>query len=315
MTLPAGCSSRAPDPEDASRIFELVAAYNTRVVGFADCTLDDVRDELTEPGFDLAHDGWLVFDRAGTLTGYGWALGSSNGDLVDVDVIASDADVGRWLFDRALERAREIGRSRAHQRVIVDTGVYRGDETARALVAEHGFHPGTTYHRMRIDHTGPVPMPELPAGVVLRDGAHDEETRQAAYQVTTESFRDHFGEVHEPYDDWRALRESRSTFDWSQLTVLERGGAPVAMCECTDQFLEDDNCGYVIKIGVLPEARGRGLASYLLRRTFARDAAAGRAGTLLHVDTNNTTPALGLYESVGMRPILVIDVWRAELPV
>jgi hypothetical protein len=31
------------------------------------------------------------------------------------------------------------------------------------------------------------------------------------------------------------------------------------------------------------------------------------------VDTNNTTPALRLYESVGMRPVLVIDVWRREV--
>lgn len=38
--------------------------------------------------------------------------------------------------------------------------------------------------------------------------------------------------------------------------------------------------------------------------------AAGRAGTILHVDSNNTTPALSLYESVGMRATLVIDVWR-----
>ena len=45
-------------------------------------------------------------------------------------------------------------------------------------------------------------------------------------------------------------------------------------------------------------------------RSFSADAAAGRVGTLLHVDTNNTTPALGVYESVGMRPVLVIDAWR-----
>jgi len=36
-------------------------------------------------------------------------------------------------------------------------------------------------------------------------------------------------------------------------------------------------------------------------------------GTILHVDTNNPTPALGLYERVGMRPVLVIDVWRRSL--
>ena len=39
---------------------------------------------------------------------------------------------------------------------------------------------------------------------------------------------------------------------------------------------------------------------------------AGRAGTLLNVDTNNTTPALHVYESVGMRPVLVIVAARSR---
>ena len=64
------------------------------------------------------------------------------------------------------------------------------------------------------------------------------------------------------------------------------------------------------RVGVLLEARGHGLAKYLLQNAFAIDAAAGRAGTILHVDSANPTPALGLYLWVGMRPILVIDVWN-----
>lgn len=51
----------------------------------------------------------------------------------------------------------------------------------------------------------------------------------------------------------------------------------------------------------------------MLRWAFATDATRGLGGTLLHVDSSNTTPALGLYESVGMRTILVIDAWRADL--
>ena len=48
--------------------------------------------------------------------------------------------------------------------------------------------------------------------------------------------------------------------------------------------------------------------------SLAFAAAAGRSGTILHVDTNNPTPALGLYLSVGMKPVLIIDVWRRTLP-
>jgi len=80
-----------------------------------------------------------------------------------------------------------------------------------------------------------------------------------------------------------------------------------------DQFVADEGCGYIARVAVVEAARGRGLAKLLLRQAFAADAAKGRRGTILHVDTNNPTPALGLYERVGMRPVLVIDVWRRSL--
>jgi ribosomal protein S18 acetylase RimI-like enzyme len=128
--------------------------------------------------------------------------------------------------------------------------------------------------------------------------------------VLTESFRDHFGSVARPFEQWHETLEVESIFDWPQLTVADLDGRPVAMLLANSGYVETDNCGYVADIGVLPEARGRGIAKYLLRTAFATDARAGRTGTILHVDTNNTTPALGLYESVGMRPILIIDMWR-----
>jgi mycothiol synthase len=166
---------------------------------------------------------------------------------------------------------------------------------------------------MRIDHTEPVTAPEPPADVVVRRGTPDEASRRAAYEVHSESFDGQFGFVRRSYEEWFKARESQSTFDWSQLTVLELDGQAVAYRECTDQFVSDENCGYIGRLGVLKEARGRGLAKYLLRDAFCRDAAVGRSGTILHVDTNNPTPALGLYLSVGMRATLVIDVWRRKV--
>lgn len=35
---------------------------------------------------------------------------------------------------------------------------------------------------------------------------------------------------------------------------------------------------------------------------------------ILHVDTNNPTPALGLYLSVGMTPTVVFEGWRRVIP-
>ncbi|WP_185444683.1 hypothetical protein [Kribbella qitaiheensis] len=60
-------------------------------------------------------------------------------------------------------------------------------------------------------------------------------------------------------------------------------------------------------------ARGRGLATFLLKDAFAIDSAAGLGGTILHVDSSNPTPAVQLYLGVGMRPTVVSDVWRQTL--
>lgn len=80
-----------------------------------------------------------------------------------------------------------------------------------------------------------------------------------------------------------------------------------------NQFVPDESCGYIARVAVIEGARGKGLAKLLIRQAFAIDAGKGRVGTILHVDTNNPTPALGLYESVGMQPVLVIDMWRRVL--
>ncbi|MEQ4722690.1 hypothetical protein [Nonomuraea sp. B19D2] len=76
-----------PRVEDAPAIHELVAACDTAVIGAPDMTLDDVADELVEPGFDRDKDGWLARDADGRLTGWAWAHRIGDGDLVNVQVI------------------------------------------------------------------------------------------------------------------------------------------------------------------------------------------------------------------------------------
>lgn len=312
VNLPEGYTWRRATPADADTIFTLVTRYNTEVIGFGDCTLDDLRADLIEPGFDLATDSWLVFGPDGGLTGFGWAIGKGGGQEVDVDVISREDAVVDWLFERVLARAAECARAGGHATCNVDKGTYRDDTRMRAAMEAAGFHTSTVFHRMRADHED-APEPTAPPGVTLRTGPGDEQFRRTAHAVLNGSFADHYGWFPKSFEDWHQTLAQDNTFDWSMLTLAELDGTPVGILIPTDQFVEDEKCGYVADIGVLPQARGHGIAKYLLRIQFRNDFLAGRAGTILHVDTNNTTPALGLYESVGMRPVLVIDVWRREL--
>ncbi|MFC6089856.1 GNAT family N-acetyltransferase [Saccharothrix lopnurensis] len=311
LTAPTGHTARPPALDDAEAILRLVHACTTPVIGFGDYTLDDVRDELGRPGLDPARDAWLVLDGDEPV-GYATVEGRGDGARADVDVVSARPAVVDWLFERALARAREVARAAGHAEVVVDQGVYRQDEALRGKVAALGFAVGTTFHRMRVDHAGAVPPPAPIAGLVLRR-ADDDGVRRAAHEVWNGSFAGQFGFTPKTYREWHEAQDRKSIFDWSGLWLAELAGAPVGFLERTDQFADEDR-GYVGHLGVLPAARGRGVAGHLLRHAFHLDTAEGRVGTVLHVDSNNPTPALGLYESAGMRPVLVIDVWRGTFP-
>jgi ribosomal protein S18 acetylase RimI-like enzyme len=313
MDLPDGRTWRRATLADAEAVFELTAACNLAVVGVPDRTLEDVRNDLGEPGFDLETDSWLVHDRAGALVGFAWTYRKGTGEQVDVDTIAPDDGVARWMYERVLARAGEMAAAGGHRQAVVDQGIYREDARIRALAQARGFRPATTFYRMRIDHDG-APAPTAPPGVTVHADTGAEDFRRTAHAVLVESFKDHFGWLAKPFEEWQDGLERDTTFDWSQLTVAELDARPVAIMVTTDQFVADEDCGYVADLGVLAEARGRGIAKYLLRSAFAADVAAGRTGTILHVDGNNTTPALGLYEGVGMRRVLTIDVFRRTVP-
>lgn len=309
VALRPGHTWRRPRADDAEAFFDLVATHNTAVIGFADFTLDDARDQLTEPGFDPDTDGWLVHDPAGELIGFGWVFGEPDSDQVEIEIITDDEAVADWLLAQILTRAGELAAAAGHGAPRMGLNIYRDDAAHRAWAEARGFTPATTFHRMRIDHDGPVEPPVVPDGVVVRVGPGDEALRRDAHRVLMASFADHFGWVQIGFDEWHERVSSAASDDWAQLKVAYVDGAPAAMELSHNGFVEDDDCGYVRFIGVLTEYRGRGLARLLLQQAFADDAERGRQGTLLHVDTNNTTPALGLYLGLGMRPVLVVDVW------
>jgi mycothiol synthase len=311
--LPAGYTWRHPDVDDAEAIWEFVAERNTTVIGFPDVTLDDIRDELEEPGFDPSIDGWIVHDRAGRVAGYAWACRKSDSNEVDIDTVAEVESVGDCLWAVTVARAREIGAALGHAEVALDVGIYRADEAQQTRARAGGFTIGTTFHRLRIDHHD-VPAEPDASGVTICTGEEGEQVRRDALAVVNAATAGQFGFVEREFDEWHRDIEASASHDWAQLRVVYLDNEPVAMLYGNDQFAEDERCGYIARVAVVEAARGRGLAKLLLRQAFARDARAGRVGTILHVDTNNPTPALGLYERVGMRPVLVIDVWRRIVP-
>ncbi len=313
----AGYVVRPPSLADAQDVLAVETAHNVPLIGDPNATLDDVIDELTEPAWDAETDGWFVRTEAGEPVGHGWACRKGDSDNVDlgVYVVPGHDKVAAFLWDRAVWRAKEIARELGHKRVTLDIGLFPEDALVRGLAEREGLAPAATFVRMRIDHDQPVPYPPLPDGVELRHATESAEVRRDAFSVRQTAFADHFGAVERTFEDWVAEREASNSHDWRLVHVAYAGDIPAAALIRTNNFLQDLNCGYVLSLSTLPEFRGRGLAGFLLRYAFAADAEEGRAGTVLHVDTNPQRPALGLYRRAGMHEVLTIDVFRMSVDV
>jgi ribosomal protein S18 acetylase RimI-like enzyme len=297
---------RRPRGTDAAAIHDLVAEHDTSVIGRPDMTLTDVADVLEE--LDLENDSWLIHE-GGRVLGWGYAQRQMDSDNVEIDVRARTPQAAALLWDTVTERARRLASEAGHAQVRMDIAVYEQDAAMRAAASERGFAPATSFHRMRIDFPAPAPA-SVPGTTVETGSPHDEELKRTAHGIQQVGFAQHFGFVPRTFEEWAETMERSSANDWNQLLVARADGEPAAMLLGTDQFVEDEDCGYVRTLAVLPRFRGRGLGKLLLGHAFAADERRGRVGTILHVDSNNTTPALGLYLSAGMRPVLAIDVWR-----
>jgi ribosomal protein S18 acetylase RimI-like enzyme len=133
--------------------------------------------------------------------------------------------------------------------------------------------------------------------------------RRLIHALYCESFAEHFGSSNDrPFDDWIASVEGLPGTDPSRWWIATLDGKPVGICLLDDSKAEFGE-GYVRTLGVIPAARGRGIATWLLACAAADCVERGRTGIALSVDGANTTGATVLYASVGYSTRQVIDVW------
>lgn len=309
LSVDARLHRRTVTIDDLDAVVELLAASDIAVLGRTDYTADEVAADLRDP--DIRHEGW--YDDRGALVAYGWVMRSGQSSKVVIDCyVAQDADpsVGPDLVAHLEGRAAALAAAAGHDHAVLDASAYRQDERTAGWLRARGFTFGTTFTRMRIDldPRAPVDEPELPQGVEIRRTDGSEDDLRTGHRLQEAAFTEHYGHVAQEFERYRKRFEERGP-GWSTLYLASLDGEPVAELIGTRQFEQDDDAGYVRSIGVVREGRGRGVAKALLRRYFADCQAQGRAGVLLHVDVSNVTGALGVYESVGMRPVLEIDAW------
>lgn len=272
-------------------------------------SIEELREELTDPRIDPARDIRLWEDADGALVAYAeiWKPTPPPGEEPDgflwfkvhPDMRGGSLEVQAlaWGEARMREVARECG-----ARVTLRSGA-RDDDTARlALLRRHGFSVVRYFLRMgrRLDE--PIPEPEFPAGFTLRHvaGEHEAEAWVAMYN---ESFIDHWN--HHPMTV-EVFKHTRVDADYraeQDLIAVAPDGTFAAFCHCQIHQAENArtgrNEGWVHVLGTRRGFRKIGLGRAMLLAGLHRLKADGVDTAILGVDAMNPTGATRLYESVG----------------
>ncbi|MET9057746.1 MULTISPECIES: GNAT family N-acetyltransferase [Streptomyces] len=296
---------------DAPAVTALLNEIDVIEIGRPETDLHTVEADLKHPETDLDRDSWLAFD-GDRLVAYGLLWDESGGERIDIDhyVLPDRQDTGlavlKAMEDRALEKARENGAERA----VVHLHLNVRPTLDTSLLGERGWSAVRRYHVLRraVDadaDRAPEPLP----GVRLRPCA-DEADRRRVHALYQASFADHFDFQPRAYEAWLHDLDA-GKLDWSLVWIAETddlGDAGFLMARDDREAM-----GWIRGIGVLREARGRGLAGLMLRHAFAVFAARGRDVVGLGVDTSNATGAPRLYARHGMTVHYAVDTWEAVL--
>lgn len=298
-------------PADLTEMCDVATRSDMAVRGSTFASVDFLETIMSEPGFDRTTDVVTVTDKTtGNLVAFGRFMerdpyvASQTGASVDPDHLGRG--IGGCIVEWALQRAEaSIGRAPDGARVTATLVSNDSNERAKRLFVSKGFQIERYFLEMEIALSAPVEVPPLPNGITMRTLRHDEDTVELSDAVE-EAFKDHFGFTESTPEvaaaRWRNWRSSEA-WDDDLVWLAEKDGDIVGMNVCIKDHGSRTNYGYVATLGVLPIARGMGLARSMLSTSFAEYQRRGKDVVALHVDADNISGATRLYTGVGMHEV------------
>jgi mycothiol synthase len=321
--LPDGLTARPLRADDVAPVAALLAAAEP----FDDLgeypDADDLGEWWTGWGVDLDRDGLVACDGAGLVVGYAAVIAPRNfrgAFAVYLEgCVRPDhrgRGVGRGLLDWQLARGAEIHvEQQPGETARLTVGVGERVTPLESLVRRAGLTSERWYRHMQRPLTE-LPEPRAVAGVDLVPFTwdRDDEVRR----VHNASFTEHHGSAERDSDAWQDLFTGQRSFR-PELSVLavEDGavvGYVLAYVHEADTLATGVRQTDLGQIGVLPHARGRGLASAVITAALRAGVGHGCTRAGLQVDTENVTGALRLYESLGFVTARTSVSWSVDLP-
>ncbi len=334
VPVPDGWSVARPDEDDAGELTELLRDHELRGRGWAGASEDDLLVEVSARG-NLTRENVVLRDPDGRIRGWASAHDRAAGRMllvVVVDRLLEDplADqVADVLLAWADEAARQVGIERGLDVQQIDSGAFADDDRQQRWLARAGFERVRTWWQM----SRPVTPDEADLDSDVREGVRirpverqgsgmpSEDDLRTVHDVLESAFADHFNSHEETFDEFvfRLREDPGHRWDHWWIAELVDGEAPEAAGALVGVVSEGSDGkpdgSYVEYIGVLANARGRGVAKSLLRTVIADAAGRGRDRVGLEVDADSPTGADGLYVSMGWKTRYVTESWHRNVPV
>ena len=299
MDLPAGLTQRPLTLDDTTTVFEVMAAEQQQSLGRVDIDEADIVADWSRPSHDLSTQSVGVLE-GDVLVGYAELLGPGRGDAAVLPE-HHGRGIGTWLARWMQDRARTQGHAEIGMPVPVGSA-------GEALMRDLGYHVRWNSWLLVMPEGRAFADQPLPPGYSIRVAESDAD-RRAAHDVVEDAFLEWSVRDKQPFDDWIAQVVGRPGYEpWNLRIVVDPAGEVVGGVHVV---LADD-AGFVSKVAVRKDQRGRGLGRALLVDGFrvAREHGGARA----ELTTDSRTGALDLYLGIGME---IKDNWvnmGIELP-
>ena len=321
--LPAGFRARPLSVDDATAVAALLAAAEQVDATGDHPDSEDLVEQWVNELVDLHRDGRAVLDDTGNVVGYATTIAPTTfRDAYGVHLEgrvhpgSRGRGLGRALLDWQLARGAELHVQRhpeATARLTVTAHTTMPD--LEALLRRAGMEQLRWFHHMERATTDLPPVPDVPGlDFVPFDRSRDEEVRHA-HNV---AFAEHYGSSERDVTSWRLIFTGRRSFR-PELSVLALDDGAVVSYVLTyvsesSTRATGERQAYYGQIGVLPQARGRGLSKAMIARALEVAAANGCATAGLEVDGENSSGAQRLYSGLGFVETHTQVSWSRVLP-
>jgi mycothiol synthase len=308
IALPDGYRWDVFDLGQLDAVFHVLVTCGRLSFGSDAWTLDELRSGWTEPGVSPESDAILVRTDDGAVIGFEEMYNqSSHLSLLSLGNQVLPEHRGRGIEDALLHWAARRAEAECTLAPSGAPVLWRlpcevNDRASIELAERHGFDPVRYYFVMSIELDGDHPAPAWPDGIEIRSLRRGED-EELFYRVRWEAFQDHWG-VSPPFEEGfaRFVHEigQHPDFDPRLFWGVFAENRLVAICHCLPSYETESDTGWICDIGVLRDWRERGLGRALLLHAFSEFKQLGKRIARLHVDAENPTGAVRLYENVGM---------------